>query len=126
MKLKILLVVNAIFFLINAICALLVPATVLSLYGVSPGPEQNFMGQYAGMGSVAIALITWLSRNITDSEAKKTIIPALLIYFIIGVIVSFLGTISGVMNSIGWSLVFIYLLFAIGYACYMIRKPADL
>ncbi|HUV00818.1 MAG TPA: hypothetical protein VMW32_07645, partial [Bacteroidales bacterium] len=79
MKLKILLFVNAIFFFINGICALLIPVTVLSLYGVTPGPEQNFMGQYAGMGSIAIALITWLSRNIADSVAKRSIIPALLI-----------------------------------------------
>ncbi len=126
MKLKFLLVVNAIFFLINGICALLIPGTVLSLYGVSPGPEQNIMEQYAGMGSIAIALITWLSRNIADPVAKRTIIPALLIYFVIGVIVSLLGTISDVMNSFGWSLVFIYLFFASGYAYHLIRKPLDL
>ena len=122
MKLKILFIINAIFFLLNGLCTLLIPATVLSLYGVTPGAEQNLMGQYAGLGSVAIGLVAWFSGNTKKSEAKRTIVPAFFIYFVMGVIVSAAGTLSGVMGTIGWSLVLIYLLFAIAYGYFLIRR----
>ena len=124
MKLKNLFVITALFFLINAVVALLVPGTQLSLYGVTSGPGEKYMGQWAGLGSIAIGLLAWFARNVADPDAKRAIIITLLIYFVIGVVISVLGTISGVMSAMGWSLVIIYLLFAAGYAYFLFRKPS--
>jgi len=121
MKLRTLLVINSIVLGASGICAVLFPASVLSLYGVVLGPSVILMAQYAGLGSIAIGLVAWLTRNVEDSEAQRAIILAFLITNIIGVIISVLGTLSGVMK-VGWPVVGLYLLFAIGYAYFQIIK----
>lgn len=125
MKLKTLFIITAVFFIINAPIALLIPRTQLSLYGVTTCPGGNYMAQWAGLGSITIALIAWFSRNLAESEARRGIVLTLMIYFILGFVISVLGTISGVMSAMGWSLVLIYLLFAIGYAYFLYKKPSN-
>jgi cytosine/uracil/thiamine/allantoin permease len=104
MKLKNLLIINAVVLGGSGIGAVLVPAKVLSLYGVTLGPAVILMAQYAGLGSIAIGLVAWFARNVEDSRAQRAIILALLIAYVIGVIISVLGTISGVMK-VGWPVV---------------------
>jgi len=74
MKLKNLLVVNAIVLGFSGINAVLLPAMVLSLYGVTPGPASLLMAQYAGLGSIAIGMVAWFARNIEDLKAQGAII----------------------------------------------------
>jgi len=114
MKLKLLLIINAIVLGCSGILAILLPSAVLSIYGVEAAPAALLMAQYAGLGSLVIALLAWLSRNVKDPQANMAIILAYLITYIIGVIISLLGTLSGTMK-IGWAVVGIYLLFALCY-----------
>jgi hypothetical protein len=123
MKLRSLLIVNAIVLGCSGILALLLPSTVMSLYGVESGPAAQLMAQYAGLGSLVIALVAWFSRNVTDTKALKAITLAFFITYILGVIISILGTLSGTM-TIGWAVVGIYLLFASGYG-YILIRPMD-
>ena len=124
MKLGNLLVVNAIVGLVYGISFVLVPATVLSLYGMTQGTSEALAGQFFGVALIAIGLLTWFARNVADSEAQRAIILALLISDVVGTIVAVLGTLSGVMNAVGWSAVGIYLLLALGYAYFQFMKPS--
>jgi len=121
MKLKSLLVVNSIVLGFSGICAILLPSSVLSLYGVESGPAVQLMAQYAGLGSLVIGLIAWFSRNVEDSKAQRSIVMAFLICYIIGTIVSVFGTISGTMK-IGWAVIGLYLVFALGYGYILLFK----
>jgi hypothetical protein len=122
MKYKVLLVITAIFFILNSIIALLTPATQLSLYNVTTGAGEKYMGQWGGLGSLAVALLAWFSRNISDYDARKAINLTLLFYFIVGLTISITGTVSGVMSAMGWSLVAIYLVFTIAYSYFLFRN----
>jgi hypothetical protein len=124
MKLRNLLVINGIVASIYGISFVLVPATVLSLYGVTQGTGERLMGQYFGAALIGIGLLTWFARNVADSEAQRAIILANLIYCTIGVIVSVQGTVAGVMSAVGWSAVGIYLFFSLGYAYFQFMKPS--
>ncbi|MEE8430000.1 MAG: hypothetical protein V3S16_02010 [Candidatus Desulfatibia sp.] len=124
MKLSNLLVINAIVALVYGISFVLVPATVLSLYGMTQGTSEALAGQFFGVALIAIGLLTWFAKNVADSEAQRAIILALLISDVVGIIVAVLGTLSGVMNAVGWSAVGIYLLFALGYAYFQFMKPS--
>ena len=124
MKLSNLLVINAIVALVYGISFVLVPATVLSLYGMTQGTSEALAGQYFGVALIAIGLLTWFARNVADSEAQRAIILALLISDVVGVIVSVLGTVSGVMSAVGWSAVGIYLLLALGFAYFQFMNPS--
>jgi hypothetical protein len=125
MKLKTLFTITAAFFIINAPIALLFPGTQSSLYGVTTGPGANYMAQWAGLGSITVALIAWFARNLAESETRRRIVLTLMIYFTLGVILSVLGVFSGVMSAMGWSLLIIYLLFALGYAYFLLKKPSN-
>jgi hypothetical protein len=125
MKLKYLLVVNAIVLGGSGLGAILMPAKVISLYGVELGREVIMMAQYAGLGSVAIGLVAWFSRNVEDIKAQRAIILAFLITYAIGIIISVQGTISGVMK-VGWPVIILYLVLALGYAYFQFMKRSEL
>ena len=122
MRLRTLLAANAVVSGASGICAVLIPAPVLSLYGVVPGPAVMLMAQYAGLGSIAIASIAWLTRDVQDPRARRAVILALLIAHAVGVVISVLGTLSGVMD-VGWPVIAIYLFFASGYAFFQFTGP---
>jgi len=121
LKLKSLLIANAVVLGCSGICAILLPSFVLSLYGVESGPAAQLMAQYAGLGSLVIGLIAWFSRNVTDPKAQRSIVMAFLICYVIGTMVSVSGTISGTMK-IGWAVIGLYLVFALGYAYILLFK----
>lgn len=123
MKLSNLFVVNAILALVYGISFVLAPTIVLSLYGMTQGISEALAGQYFGVALIAIGLLTWFARNVADPDAQRAIIRALLISDVIGVIVSLLGTLSGVMNALGWSAVGIYLFLTLGYGYFQFMKP---
>ncbi len=123
MKLKTLFIINAVIAIVYGICFALVPSRVLLIYGLVAGPAETLLGQFFGVALIGIGLITWLARNVTDANALGAIVLALLISDIIGVIVSLIGTVTGVMNVFGWSAVIIYLFFTIGFTYFRFRKP---
>jgi len=106
-----LLTANAIVFLISGIMSIIAPSVILRMWGIAYDQGTLLTTQYDGVGSIAIALISWLARNAEDSKTQKAIILALLITYVIGVIVSVAGTVSGVMKT-GWPVVVIFLFFA--------------
>lgn len=122
MKLKTLLVFNAIVALVYGVGFVLVPATVLTLYGATVSPSANLVGQLFGVTLIGVGLICWLARNVTDPGSQRAIVLAQLIATVIGAIVAVMGTISGVANAVGWSAVVIYLLLALGYAYFQFAK----
>jgi hypothetical protein len=121
MKLKTFFVTAAIVSCGFGILSLLAPAQVMSLYGVEPNPAISLLAQYSGLGSVALGLVPWFSRNIELSQAQKTVIPAMLLCNIIGIIISILGTLSGAIQ-LGWVTAGLYIIFSIGYAWFLFTR----
>ena len=124
MKLKTLLVLNSVVGAGSALTAILFGEKVLSMYGVDSNPAASLMGQYSALGTIAMALVAWFSRNVEDLRAQRAIILAFLITNIIGIFISVSGIISGVMKG-GWPVVGIYLLFALGYGYFLFFKRGD-
>ena len=122
MKLSNLFVFNSVVALVYGIGSVVMPVYMLSLHGMTQGPTEALVGQFMGVSMIAIGLMTWLSRNITDSGSKKAIITGLLISDIIGFIVVLLGMLSNLMNALGWVAAGIYLVLTLGYAYFRFFK----
>ncbi len=125
MKLRTILMLNGIVASAYGISFLLVPSTVLEIYGVTQGPAEQLMGQYFGVALIGIGLLTWLAKEVTEVSTQRAMILALLISNLAGVIVSVLGTLSDVMSAVGWSAVAIYVVFGLGYGYFQFVKTSD-
>lgn len=121
MKLKTFLIVNAIVSCSFGAMSLLFPEQVMSLYGAEPDEAISMLAQYSGLGSVALGLVPWFARNMELSQAQKTVIPAMLICNVIGLLITVLGSISGVLKM-GWPTSGLYFVFAVGYAWFLFSK----
>lgn len=117
MKLNMIMLLNTIIAGVYGVAFVLVPAQVLSLYGVSEGDAVEFMSQLFGAALIAFAALTWLARDAAASDARDAIVLALFIGFTIGLVVAVMGALAGFMNQLGWLTVVIYLFFscAFGY-----------
>lgn len=124
MKLSTLLVITAVVTLVYGICFVLVPTTVLSIYGMTQGPGEALMSQFFGTSLILAGLVAWFMRKVTDASAQRAVVLAFLITDVVGLIISLMGTLSGVMSSVGWTAVAIYFLLAVGYATFQFKKPA--
>jgi hypothetical protein len=124
MKFSTVVIINAVVALVYGIALVLLPGTVLSIYGITPGPAVNLASQLIGVEMIHIAVICWLARRVSDGAAQKAIILGGLVGQVIAVIVSMIGTLSGVFSAMGWSAVVIYLLLALGYAYLQFMKPS--
>lgn len=125
MKLSTLMVINAVIAVVFGIAFVLIPWQVLSLYGVQANPELNYVGQLFGASLVTFAVLTWSARNADASDARKAIVLALLIGDGIGFIVALIAQIGGVMNTLGWSTVALYLFLTLGFGYFQFAKSSS-
>ncbi len=125
MKLKTLMIINAIVAIVFGVTFVIVPAQAYSLYDITADEQLIYMGQLFGAALVGFALLTWMARNATDSDARRAIVLALFIADGIGFVVALIGQLSNVVNALGWSTVAIYLLLALGFGYFQFFKPAS-
>ena len=125
MKIKNLMMIKAIVSIGFGIPMLLIPAKLLSLYGVTLDSNGIVMARLYGGALLGNFLLTWFSRNDTGSLTLKAAILYLFIYDGINFIVTLFAVITGVMSTFGFSAVAIYLFFTIGYGYYyLLKRPA--
>jgi hypothetical protein len=122
MKIRNLFVLNAVLAFGFGVGFVLIPGTMLDLYGMAQSPSANLAGQLFGVELIAVGLLCWLVRDVQDVGALRGITLALLIADVVGLIVVLIGTLSGVMGAMGWSGVAIYLVLAAGYAYFRFVK----
>ncbi|MEE9216433.1 MAG: hypothetical protein V3U32_03270 [Anaerolineales bacterium] len=125
MRFRTLLIINAAIALGYAIGLLVVPATMLSIYGITQGSAEILMARFFGVALTAIGLLTWLARDVTAADALRAIAIALLISDVVGATVSAQGTLSGVMSAVGWSAFGLYVLLGLGYAYFLFVKRSE-
>ena len=115
MKIRRLFIINGLILGASGILAVLWPVTVCKIYGVDISPEVLMMSQFAGLGSIAVALVALFVRKVRDPLALRGLSLAFLITHGIGAIISIQNTLSGVIK-LGWPIVILYSIFTIGYA----------
>ena len=125
MGLKILLVINAIVTVVFGVAFIFAPSYVYSQYGIESNLNLNYMGQIFGAALLAIAILSWLVKNTNDSVARRAIVVAFFVGDTVGFIVSLIAQIRGAMNALGWSVVVIYLLLALGFASFTFKKSSQ-
>ena len=125
MNLKTLMTINAIVALVFGAAFVIAPAQTYSLYDITASEQLLLMGRLFGGSLIGFAVLTWMARNATDSDARKAIVLALFISEGIGFVGALIGQLNNVVNAFGWSTVAIYLLLALGFGYFQFFKTAS-
>ena len=99
-------------------------AAVMSFYGVMLDPGGILMTRFLAACLIGIGLICWFTRG-GDSNTLKSITLSLCVADTIGFIVALVGQLSGNMNALGWIIVAIWLLLALGLGYFRFLKPVN-
>ena len=123
MKLRTFLTIVAVIALLYALGLILLPAFMATTYGMGTSASEILLARFFGVEMLVVGVINWLAKDLTGASVRP-VITGNLIGDIVGTIVALMGTLSGVMNVVGWSAVAIYLLIALGFAYFQFMAPA--
>ena len=122
MKLSTFLMVKAIVCFLFGIGFAVVPSAVGSIYALTLDADGLILARFFAALLIGIGLILWLYRN-ADWSILKGITLSLCIADTIGFIIALIGQLTGVMNALGWIIVVIWLLLALGLGYFRFIEP---
>lgn len=126
MKLKTLLIINAVVSLLFGLAFVFAPVQTISLYGNDAvGGQFKYVGQLFGSALLTFGVISWLARNLAESNARSAITLGFFFGDLVGFILALINQIGGVVNALNWSTVVIYLLLALGFGYFQFLNPSD-
>ena len=125
MKLGNLFAVNSVIAGLFGLAFVFAPAQLLAQYGLAIGAGFGLVAQLFGAALLGYAILTWLVRNAADSEARRAIVLALFISDGVAFVLALMAQLKGLVTSLGWSTVAIYLLLALGFAYFYFGKPSE-
>jgi hypothetical protein len=123
MNLRTFLVIAAVVALAFALGLILMPAFMATTYGMGTSASEILLARFFGTELLVLGVINWLAKDFTGANVRP-IITGSLIGNAVGAVIALMGTLNGVMNSMGWSSVAIYLLLALGFAYFQFMAPA--
>lgn len=124
MKLSAFLSIKAVMCFVFGIPMLLAPMGVMPLFGVALDPPGALMTRFFGVALIAVGLICWFLRDAAESATRRDVLLALFVGDTLGFIVALAGQRAGLMNPLGWVVVAIWLLLALGLGYFRFLRPA--
>jgi hypothetical protein len=125
MNTRTVLTVAAVIAIVFALGLILMPAFMGTLYGTGTSPNQLLLARLFGSALLGFGLMNWVAKDL-DYATLRPILLGNLAADAVGLIVCVMGTLSGVMNSMGWTSVVLYLLLALGFAyLYFMGQPVS-
>jgi len=125
MKLQNLFAVNAVIAGLFGLAFIFAPARLLAQYGLAIDAVFGLVAQLFGAALIGYAILTWLVRKAADSDVRRAIVLALFISDGVAFVLALMAQLKGLVNSLGWSTVAIYLLLALGFAYFHFAKPSE-
>lgn len=123
MKFKNLMGIKAIVCLAFGILLLAVPDKLLSIFGATLSGGGIFTAREYGSSLFGNLFICWFAKDAAESDARRAIILGLFVYDLIAFIMTLITVIAGVLNPLGWLIVFIYLFFTLGFGYFLVKPP---
>ncbi len=125
MKFKTMMVIKAVVCLGFGVLILIVPDFVYGMFGMDLTDAARVPARQYGASLIGVLLITWFGRNMVEVLSKRVVALGLTFYDALGFVVALVAVLGGVMNALGWSIVVLYLLLAIGFGYFWLNpsKP---
>lgn len=122
MTLKNWMIAKAVIVLVFGIGFVILPETLLAFYGTSVGQGGILMSRLFGQAFILLGILLWFARNTTESTTQRAFVLAVFVGDVIGFIITLMGQLSNTMNVLGWLNVALYLVLALGFGYFLIRR----
>ena len=123
MNFRNLMIIKALVSLTFGILLLAIPDILFSIFGATLGAGGMYTAREYSAALFGNMLLCWFAKDAAESDARKAIIIALFVYDLIGFFVTTITVIVGILNPLGWLIVFVYLFFTIGFGYYLFKPP---
>ncbi len=123
MKLNTWFVVHAVVAIVFALGMIFMPAFLLSMFaGEALIAASPMFVQIFGAALVGNFALLWLMRDVGDTAARRAVVIAFFVYFVIASVVTIMAQLSGVFNWMGWSTPGHLIILGLGYAYFLFIK----
>ena len=122
MTFRTLLIIKAAVCLVFGLFLLLAPVMLLNLLGTALNDGGTFTAREYGAALIGTLLLTWFAKDVRAADARGAILLDLLIYDLIGVVVTSLVVFSSVLNALAWAIVVVYLFFTVGSGYLLLKE----
>lgn len=123
MKFKTMMIIKAVVCLGFGLGLLFVPDFIYGIFGASLTEGGRFAAREYAAAMLGILMITWFGRNAIESDLRKGVILGLTLYDAVGVVISVIAVMAGVMSVLGWLVVALYLFLALGFGYFLVKPP---
>ncbi len=124
MKFSTLMSIKAVVCLFFGVGMVLLPVTLMSLYGATLDPTGAFMAQLFGQAFIVLGILLWLMRNTTEASTVRAFSMSLFLGDAVGFVVSLIAVLNGVVNPLGWTTVALFLFIGLGFGYFWLKPPA--
>ena len=111
---KILFVISAIVAVAFGLLLVFAPEVGLTQFAMTARVQEVFMARAIGAALAALGAVLWFVKD-ADEELQKKISMGALAGSVLGIIVTAIG-VFGVMKGLGWLVLVVEIVFALGYA----------
>lgn len=125
MKLRNLYMLNTALGLIFALGLLLMTPLMLKMFGMDNTNDAQTLAKFLAAELTVSALITLFAMDVTDFKARRAINLANMFGAGLGTVVALNATLTGVMSGMGWLVVVIYAVIALGFAYFQFLGLGD-
>jgi hypothetical protein len=125
MTYRTLLLIKAVVCLTFGILLLFFPVFLLDIMGASLTAPGIFLGREYGANMIGTLTLMWFARDLGQTKARRPILLYLLVYDAIGLVVTTINTLNGVLNVLGWGIVFVYLFITVCSAYLLMKGPGE-
>jgi len=112
------LIVEAIF----GIGFLFVPGLMMDPMGVTLDETSTTFARLFGSLIISIPVLLFFARKSASIEFKRGVVYCIFIYLLASTIILLITQIKGLMNAMGWSIVFLHLVFLLWSGYYLIKQ----
>lgn len=123
MSYKIMFILNAFVSTLFGIWFLAMPNMALKQFGVDEYASTELTLRFFGTALLTVGLLAYFVRNVADADTQRGLAWGFFLGTLTGLVVSIIGTFTGVIRILGWLAIVIYVLFGLGYGFMLFLKP---
>ena len=126
MNYRIMFLINSFIAVLLGLGFLILPGRILDQFGVDEYAATKLISQFFGTALLGLGLLLWFAKDVSEANLQKGMGIALLVGAAAGLIITVMGTISGVLRSNWWIALVVYAILGLAYGYLLFQKPKQL